>query len=557
MRSQSSQRIFFFAAILAVVGLMNGCKTQVTDPLPTDFAQIRAINFATCSTPFDIYIEQDGGTVDTLPAIQNLQFGLAAVYSNNLTAVPAGTLYHVYLHHVNNRQSVLSHADITVRPGEKWGVAIYYDAATQTYPMDVIHDPNNGQGSGVNDKVYVRFLNADASYPNLNVYINDNQNGDVLVPNPGEPFRGMTDYVQLGFKTDTSYTFFIVDPANNNNVVARLAGVSFDPGSYHTISYAGDPCQESKSPAGNPIDSLRVHIYDDNYGGNDVTTPIVQTLRYNFINALVPDPNVDQSKIRYYTQLGIVINNDGNITFPNLTPFSVAPDQSSTPWGQKDGGQTYVDAAGATIYPILFTATQLTQAVDVKGFRTDNVGAGGRGQLLFDYRAGKRADIVSDIPTSFFVMDTCAPLSVTVVDSSQAAYLDEVAVPIPDNAPAGQAILVFVNALSKANSAVSTVNQASFNINNSPVTLFQKKPIAAYDNKEAPIPADGSTQYKIDAILAKGTKAPFLNQEDYSVTFAPKPGKIYEIVLAGQRQNLNNYGPRILIIETNPVANAW
>jgi hypothetical protein len=554
MRSQSTQRIFFVVAILAVLGLMNGCKTQVTDPLPTDFAQIRAINFATCSTPFDIYIEQDGAPLDTLPAIQNLGFGLAAVYNNNLPAVPAGTVYHVYLHHVNNRLSVLNHADITVHPGEKWGVAIYYDPTTQTYPMDVIHDPNNGQGTGVTDKVYVRFLNTNSSYPNLNVYINDNQNGDVLVPNPGEPFRGMTPYVPLGFKTDTSYTFFIVDPANNNNVVARLAGVSFEPGSYHTISYTGDPCQEAKSPAGNPIDSLRVHLYDDNFAGNDITTPIPQTFRYNFINALIPDPNVDQTKVRYYTQLGIVINNDGNITFPGLTPFSVAPDQSSTPWGIQNHGQSYVDAVGGTIYPILCTSTQLTQAIDVKGYRTDNVAAGGRGQLLFDYRAGRRTDILSDIPTSLIVMDTCAPLSVTFVDSTA---IFEVAVPLPDNAPSGSAILVFVNALARANSAVNTVNQASFSINSNPVPLFQKKPIASYDNKEAPIAADGSTAITIDANFAKGTKAPFAQIEDFTVKFAPKPGKIYEIVLVGQRQNLNNFGPRILIIETNPAASAW
>jgi len=119
MRSHLRVKSVVAVAIIGIVQFLSGCKTQIADPAPVDFGQLRVINFAAQNSPIDVYIQGVGLPTDTLPSAQTLGFGLAMVYKNNLTTSTAGTVYHVSIHPVNNRQTELSHVDVTIKPGQK------------------------------------------------------------------------------------------------------------------------------------------------------------------------------------------------------------------------------------------------------------------------------------------------------------------------------------------------------------------------------------------------------------------------------------------------------
>ncbi len=547
MRSRLSLGSLLIVVAIAATQFLTGCKSQIDDPAPSDFGQIRVVNFADQTSPVDVYIQGAGQPTDTLPVAQNLNFGLTTPYINNLPASAGGTVYHVSIHPVNNRQTEIAHADVTIKPTEKWTVAVYHNVGNSTYPTDIYQDINNGgSGTPATDKVYVRFLNAydgDAQYPlGLNIKVGDNLNGNPITATP-QKFRTHNDYQAIPFKTDTTYTFFLTDPNGKDSVVTRIAGQSFDPGSYHTIVFAADLSKVGKnaaSTAGDALDSIRLRIFDDNGIGNDQTSPTIpQSLRFNFINAYVPPPNADPTKQRTYSQLGIVVNNDGNITFPGMNQFDVAPALSFFVPTYMDGSQL--------VHVTQFTSIPLTAAVDIKGYQTDNVPAGARGQLLFDYKAGARLDIKSDMPTSFIAFDV-PPLLSKAADSTS---VGEVAVPIPDNAVPGQSNIVLVNALASV-VAGPTASYASMTVNGVQDVSFGvptsgKKP-STYDNK---IVLPSGTPVTIVATLPK--KVPtFPNPENFTVTFTPKDGKIYEVVFVGVRGTTNSSAPQFIIVETNP-----
>lgn len=547
MRSRLSLGTFFIIAATLATQLLTGCKSQIDDPAPVDFGQIRVINFADQTSPVDVYIQGVGQATDTLPVAQALGFGLATVYINNLQANAAGSVYHVSIHPVNNRQTEIASAEVTIHPGEKWTVAVYHNVGNSTFPTDVYQDILNNP-KATNDMVFVRFLNAfdgDAQYPmGLNIKVGDNLNGNPVTATP-QKFRQHNDYVGLPFKTDTTFTFFLTDPNGHDSVIARLAGVSFDPGSYHTLVFAADLSKVGKnasSTAGDALDSIRLRIFDDNGIGNDITSPsIPQSLRFNFINALVPSNFINPTHTRTYAEMGVVINNDGNITFPNMKPLDVAPALSFFQPTYMDGNQL--------IHVTQFTSIPLTAAVDVKGYQTDGLAPGARGQLLFDYKAGLRSDIKSDAPVSLMIIDT--PLQLAKVADSTVVY--QVAVPIPDNALPGQALIVLVNGLAYTNAGPSA-SYVSMTYNTIKDPVFGapgvgKKP-TTYDNKLPPFPA-GQPVTIAAGLVAKGSLA----AQTVSTTFTPKDGKIYEVVLVGERGSTTGYGPQFIVVETNPTFN--
>jgi hypothetical protein len=374
----------------------------------------------------------------------------------------------------------------------------------------------------------------------LNLKVGDNLNGNPITSTPLK-FRQHNDYQGIPFKTDTTFTFFLTDPSGHDSVIARLAGVTFNPGSYQTIVFTADLTKvgkNSSNPAGDALDSIRLRIIDDNGLGNDITSPsIPQSLRFNFINALVPVNNPAATD-RTYAELGVVVNNDGNITFPNMKPLDVAPALSFFQPTYMDGNQL--------IHVTQFTSIPLTAAVNIKGYQTDGLAAGQRGTLLFDYKVGARTDIKSDIPVSFLIIDTPLKASVT----ADTLGVSHVAVPIPDNALPGQSRIVLVNGLAPtptgpvASYVSMTVNGVRDNAFGS--AIGGKKP-TTYDNNLAPF-----TSGLPVTIVASMQKKGALNAETAMVTFTPKDGKIYEVVLVGERGSTKGFGPQFIVVETNP-----
>src|ERR1700682_712299 len=114
MRSHSVLGSFIVIATIAAAQCLTGCKSTIDAAAPGDFGQIRVINYAAQTSPVDVYVQGVGQPLDTLPAAPGLAFGLACVYLNNLPASPAGTVYHVSIHPVNNKQTEIAHADVTL-----------------------------------------------------------------------------------------------------------------------------------------------------------------------------------------------------------------------------------------------------------------------------------------------------------------------------------------------------------------------------------------------------------------------------------------------------------
>ncbi|MEO6940644.1 MAG: hypothetical protein ABI444_10970 [Candidatus Kapaibacterium sp.] len=532
--------IIFACMILGVGVFLSGCKSQIDDPTPTNYGSIRVMNFAPCVGAMDIYLQQKGQSpADTLPRIFGIKFGTSSVYSNNLPVAPGGTVYHLVASPVNQRGVELVSTDITLLPGSQFSWIVYHDAGNNTYPADVVRDADNAAGVGVTDYVNVRFVNSQSGMNGLRVRIGDNANGPFLGKSSVD-FRGWSaddhSYTQIPFKPDTSYSFFIVN--QDDTVLSRLAGVAFAPGSYHTLTFSGDPCKFAPNvKTGAALDSFRIRVLDDNGIGNDVTAPsIPQILRYNFVNGLIPVDFPGALTPPYAKELGIVINNDNLLNFQHMAPISVAP----APLASSSGN----------VNDVQFTSTLLTTAIDVKGFATDDLPDQARGRLLFDYRAGLRTSIVSDLPASLMIIDT--PISTG--RTADSTIVSEVMVPIPDQALHGAARLVLINGLAPARKPTVVPplgNYVTINVNGTDDPFLQNKKPTSYDNTYIlpGVPTGGSSPVTVTATCKASGTQPI---ETFTVTFDAKDGGIYEVVLLGQRGN-SKYGPRFLVIRTNPI----
>jgi len=525
-------RLFFrFFSVLLVLSAFslttNGCKDTLQDPpTPAEFGAIRVINMTDCSGgPVDVYIHQAGTVEDTIPQVPGLKFGVPSAYTTNLPATVGGTQYELRVTPVNDRIADLipAHPVISLTPKAKSSVILF----TENGIWSALQVPD-APGSVTPDttSVFVRFIHTEAETGNVTVKIDDPVNGATLVSNV--PFKSVSDYVKLPFPGDAGFTFFILSgDGSSGDILGRLAGVAFAKGSYHTLTYAGNICGPSV-PQGNPIDSFRVRVFDDNEEGVEMTNPIPLTLRYSFINALIPSDDVP------YSLLGISINNDQNpkkkgFTFPDVSPFMGVPAS-----GDEDG-----------IPKLSYASAILTDAINIKGFRTDNIEGGGRGgELLFDYRAGKRSDIVSDLPVVFIISDTVITKPNTVRDSST---VNAVAVPIPDQALKDQARIIIVHAMGRHRNLTSLTG--AFSINGEALSTFTNKRPPTYDTSYVmPASPDGS-DVNVKADMKAG--GPF-QAETYERNFKVRAGGIYIAVLVGWRGATNpDYKPHWYIARLN------
>lgn len=521
--------VFSIAAVAGVVAL-SGCQSDPVSLTVRDFASIRVLNFLQSdmstgmpSVPIDVYINRNGETPDTLATANNLSFGQASVYENNLTADAGGTSYDLTVRYTHSKSGSLITKTVTVLPGHRYSYVIFSTPNAPNQPTQIFVEDADVPAD--TNHTYVRFLNVQSDAnggPNpLTLRINDPVFGEVV--GDGITFMNKSNYLALTTKNDSAYTLFVT-PQGSSTILARLGFQSFAPGTYHTVVYAGDPLRVAPyDTTGNPADSLRIRVYDDNTAGNDETFPIPLTFRYNIVNGLVPT-------VVPYDKIGFLVNNEGvpefnNFTFPAVPQFGTAPAYSTT----SDG-----------VLQTPYANSILTDAIDLKAFVVD--ASGNKGQQIFDIHAQRKIlnnyTITSDMPVSIIINDTVNNKGV-----ADSAKVKQIVVPLPDQAYPDSIRFVIINGISREKGVATTKLYAKFSINGAPEPVLSSGSGAApgrYDTYD--IPATSNQQVTISTDIPNGSNSP-------SMTFNAVPGAIYEVVLLGLKDNAH-----LTIIRLNPPA---
>jgi hypothetical protein len=543
--------LFALCAILLSGAFFTGCEDTATIPEATFFGQIRVMNFAVCASvsSYDVYLYPENATPDTIAKALGLAYGISTPYITNLgTNKGAGQNYTLIVRGAGAKSGDLIKTTITMKPNDKWSFVILSEAGDGTPVYKLIND--NPTSPTEANKAYFRFMNTmPGSDPgDIVIRIDDPLNGDLLTPNP-VPYQNISEYQGIPTATDKTVTFYAVK-ASDDSVLGRIAGVAIEGGSYITMTWAGN-CKEHYRQQEEGVlvrdDSSRIRLFGDSGIGNDITIPVPSTMRINFVNALV-NPNVPESDPRFaglhYHHLGVVIDNDTRYNFPSMTPFSVgpAPIADRTKVLGNDGSMYYENN------PISFP---LNDAVNVKGFKMDPAQPEVRGVLLFDYRAGVRADIKSDMLTTFVMHDSIRYIKkisgaqkqdtnyvVSALDSVRGQFI----IAVPDIPDANNATIVLANALAPGYKSSPTATTSKFYLND--VEFLTKgawKP-KVYDKKVLPP----------GTITVKGT----LNTtpvEEFSTSFIAEAGGIYEVLFVGERNHTNSaFQPRFIVLRVNP-----
>ena len=538
--------LFALCAILLSGAFFTGCEDTATIPEATFFGQIRIMNFAVCasSRSYDVYLYPENAPVDTTAIALGLAYGISTPYITNLgTNKGAGQNYILKVRPAGDKSKDLISTTVMVKPNDKWSFVVFSEVGDGIPEFKLIND-NPTTPTDAN-QAYFRFINTmpgDDPGP-IMIRINDPVNGQQLTVNPIN-YKDISDYEGFKTATDTTLTFYALK--NDGTVLGRLAGVSLEGGSYITMTWGGN-CPKSYRPQ--EVGSLvrdasnRIRLFGDSDLGNDITIPVPQTMRINYVNALV-NISLSESDPRFaglfYQQLGVVIDNDTRYNFPNMTPFSVGP----APVKSQDlgNGSMYFEN-----YPIAFP---LNDAVNVKGFKMDPAEPSVRGVMLFDYRAGPREDIKSDMLTTLVVHDTIRFSKKISADKKDTSYviapLDsaryQFAMEVPDVPNASKAKLVLANALSPGYKSSATVTNIKYYLNDNQVPRTGVWPVKKYQTEEM----DPGT------ISVKAT----LNTtpvEEVSTSFSAEAGGIYEVLLVGCRNHPNSaYRPRFIILRANP-----
>ncbi|MFI5202476.1 MAG: hypothetical protein ACHQNE_08830, partial [Candidatus Kapaibacterium sp.] len=332
------------AALFAYSLMMSGCSAPSVAYQQQKFASLRVMNFSpSCTAPMDVY----WGTTEPIPMGNNAQeynlpFGSASVYTSSIYAAPGGTVYHVIVTPTRIPGETDLKRDITLRDSSYTLLIANVNPLVDTLIVDQTAPLSNSSST------FVRFMNLRNNVGPLTVHVNDPVTGDLVTPAGGEAFFQIGPYFALNTALDTSFAFIVTN--KNNIVLARLSYQTFVPGGYYTLVYAGDPCNTiATNPADSSISSLdtfRLHAFDDNTTGNDVTNPIQYSYRYNVINDIYPwvpyDPTNSQNNV-----IGFLVNGGG---FPEHAGYSINPVPALRPGGagvaavaQPDGTDTVYD----------------------------------------------------------------------------------------------------------------------------------------------------------------------------------------------------------------------
>jgi hypothetical protein len=528
MKTRLSSRVVALCLLLITAGLgFNSCKPDLVDPggSSAQFGSIRAMNFVDCGGPFDLFIYQEGSR-DTV-INRALAYSVGSAYATNLTP----GVYTIVATKLNQRDAILaSPTKVEVHADEAWSVMFF----GQDTPQEVrtVKDQNVTPAA---DKVYVRFLNTKLGTGDLDLVVDNPANTPLVTV--GE--RQLSSYVEMSHALDTTYALYVRKKDSPTQLVARLAGAAFGPGQFYTVVYSGNDntCRDTSAEK---ADTLRLRYFDDNQQGNDLTFPIVQSLRFNIVNGLIPPPVLHKPDQRTYKTAGVVINNDDRFLVPQI-----APKQMARTIGKEQGDKVIVGG----FYTVPWTeAIQVSMYANV--YEGNNVVENKRGIKLVDLRAGNRKQIKSDVPFSIIIMDTVRSDMTNGVVNVDSAKIVSYSVPLPDVPVTGKAQIVVVNGLAPLRtSPVNTGTLAKLYVNGTAptaFTTFQKAP--KYDMTDV-----NSGPVTIKAEIGRSATD---IKETIEKTFDAVSGGIYEIVLVGQRGNTTAEGkPEILVIRTNKPSN--
>ena len=278
-------RLFLaFSLSILLLGALavNGCKDTATDPTYLALAEIRFADYHQVE-PIQIYMYPTNSAPDTISKTPTpMTYGLVTPYFNNLpTNREAGLSYHLEAR-LAGTTIVLNSTDVILKPGDKktWLISGNSIGEGGTVEATVISD---NPPAGHDQKLaYFRFMNVDAHYPTLTVRMGDPISGQPLATDVA--YKGVSDYMGLTPKQDTSITFYIVGPGNV--VLSRLSGVGLEAGTYHTLTFGGSDKRIADPTTGKLTqnDTLRVRILDDD-PGTDLTLSPPLTFRFNIVNA--------------------------------------------------------------------------------------------------------------------------------------------------------------------------------------------------------------------------------------------------------------------------------
>jgi len=538
--------LFALCAILLSGAFFSGCEDTATIPAPTFFGQIRIMNFSVCASArsYDVYLYPENGPVDTIAIAPGLAYGISTSYITNLaTNKGAGQMYILKVRPAGDKSKDLISTTIMINQNDKWSFVIFSEVGEGKPEFKLINDKPTPPTEA--NKAYFRFMNTmPGGDPGpIMIRIDDPLSGEKLTTDPIN-YKDISNYVGFKTATDSTLTFYAVK--EDGTVLGRLAGVALEGGSYQTLTWAGNCAPSYRTqPDGTLVrdDSNRIRRFVDSEDGNDATIPVPQTMRINFVNAVVNGPNMAESDPRYaalhYDQLGVVIDNDTRFNFPSMTPFSVGPAPTFTE-GLPNGSTYYENR------PIAFP---LNDAVNVKGFKIDPAKPTERGPLLFDYRAGERINIMSDMITTFIAHDSVryskkvsgkdTTYSYVPFDSTRYQFV----VPMPDVPSSSEATLVLVNALAPGAKLPVTTANIKYYLDDVQVPYQGNWSIKKYKT----VPHAPGT------IAIKATLNTTPVEEVTTTCDKFEAGGIYEIILVGSRNHANpNMRPRFVILRVNP-----
>jgi hypothetical protein len=532
MKTRLSSRVVGLCLLLITAGIgFSSCKPDLVPPPDTSakFGSIRVLNFVECREPFDIYIYQSG-SLDTV-IDRALEYSVGSAYATNL--IP-GT-YIVRASNLNRNDDIGS-ATVTIGANDAKSVLFFGKGKADRFESQVVVDQNITPAS---DKVYVRFLNTKDLGENVDLVF-DNPLNSAKPEFSDRAWKQLSNYVELGHALDTSYTMYLVKH-NSKEVVSRLAGAAFGPGQFYTIVYGGNN-NDCRDTAVEKADTLRLRYFDDNQQGNDLTFPIVQSLRFNIINGLIPPPDATGDQ-RTYFSAGVIINNDDRFLVQTLGPKEMARKIGMEADSVIEGGfftVPWTDAIQVSMY-----ANQYTSTPENMDQARANTIPNKRGIKLVDLRAGNRREVKSDVPFSIIVLDTVSNKLTNGTYAVDSSKIVNWSVVLPDIPKTDAAQLVLVNALAPApkDGTQTPSKYAKMFVNGTAAKAFPS-PQRAPKSDIVEVAAGGNVEIKVDIGRSEVLQTLVKN-------FTPVAGGIYEIVVVGQRGNTKGNHPEILIIHTN------
>ncbi|HET9136920.1 MAG TPA: hypothetical protein VFO76_09800, partial [Candidatus Kapabacteria bacterium] len=464
----------------------------------------------------------------------SLTFAVSTPYVNNLpTGRGAGQKY-LFIARTDDGHAIAS-ATITLMPGDKWTWAIFdvNNVPDKDYVLKKDNPPANAQNPS---KAYFRFFNTLPQYQAMRMRIGDALHGEEITLNGNHDieFMKFSDYYAIDTLTDTTVTFFVLD--NSDNVVARIAGVSLEAGSYRTITFNGYGPENKACRKPDPItnqltneDTLRIHIYDDNSGGND-QLPVPTTLRFNIINAMIPaDPALNLTN-PYSDGTGVsyIINNNTSYDFKNVKMYQGVPtyDGSFNPDSVQNVYPKAVPYTGAYVKVVKATGAQPS----------------GNDPLLMRFFANTSI-IASDQLYSIVVFDAVQKPNTKAAPYDSAAGV--ATFNIPDAPIDGKAIILVGSAALayKKSTGAWTLSRDNSTEGTKTFSAIKKEKQSMLDTVSADVDVTfkGSIKYGTDVITLP------------EFTFRPKAGGIYEVLGVGRSYDPLGNTPRFIVIRTNPI----